>query len=803
MIVRRLTITNFRRFPKLDLTDIPLGLTGIIGKNGSGKSTILEAIGWALYGTHALTAKTGKDGVKMQNVAPDEICEVVLEFEMEEDSYRVVRCLKGKTAIAHAFVYKNGNKNAVAEREDGVNHYIAKLFGMDRATFFASVFAQQKELDMLTSKTPAERQRIIRRLLRIDLIDEALKVIRQDSRLKKETAGNLQGMMLDVAMVRTEIDGLAKQQKEMIAKKKELETTAEELKATLKEAKNHKQEMDVKRKADKQVENRLTRTEKEIQGTVAIKEKRAVELERLEAEKKELLKITPREKEYVATKVVLEKLENIRGLFEEKKTLEKDLTERIEDKTRVIKARDDLTGKLAAYKDLGSRKEKIAAELKNCRTSLQKISKEIDTLDGKIQVCRQSIAELEDKKKQVVRLGPKSKCPACFRDLGENFEKILEHFDAETANQQKNIKGYTVTIKELREVEAQAGKRLEDTESALEKIRIEEKKEDGFRVQLESAEKSLKSITESINRRKTRLGEIGALDFSEVKYEALKKKSKDLTAVHERIMELGTKTARIPELVREIKGLDKRLEELTGEKKSAEKERDDIGFSEKELVATDKAHEGAQSKVYEQDKKIDETKHGVEMLKLKIDQKEESLKQQKELREKLESAQMEVKQLELLADVMDKFQQDLSGRIQPMLVARTSQLVTQTSGGRYSAIDLDDDYNIYIYDGGERFLIKRFSGGEQDLVSLCLRIAISQVISEQNGGKGINFIALDEIFGSQDVGRKENILTALSSLSGQFRQIFLITHHEDLKDSMQHVLVVEEAEEGVSTAAFV
>ncbi len=165
MIVRRLTLNNFRRFKKLDLADIPLGLTGIIGRNGSGKSTLLEAIGWALYGTHALTTKTGKEGVKMQDSESDAVCEVVLEFEMSGDTYKVVRSLKGKTAIAHAFVYKNGSDDAAAEREDGVNHYMEKLFGMDRTTFFASVFAQQKELDMLTTQTPAKRQQIIRRLL--------------------------------------------------------------------------------------------------------------------------------------------------------------------------------------------------------------------------------------------------------------------------------------------------------------------------------------------------------------------------------------------------------------------------------------------------------------------------------------------------------------------------------------------------------------------------------------------------------------------------------------------------------------
>ena len=62
----------------------------------------------------------------------------------------------------------------------------------------------------------------------------------------------------------------------------------------------------------------------------------------------------------------------------------------------------------------------------------------------------------------------------------------------------------------------------------------------------------------------------------------------------------------------------------------------------------------------------------------------------------------------------------------------------------------------------------------------------------------VNFIALDEIFGSQDEERKKKILEALSELSNQFKQILVITHVEDVKEILPYVLSLKEDSENVT-----
>ncbi|MHB8606070.1 MAG: ATP-binding protein, partial [Thermoplasmatota archaeon] len=145
-----------------------------------------------------------------------------------------------------------------------------------------------------------------------------------------------------------------------------------------------------------------------------------------------------------------------------------------------------------------------------------------------------------------------------------------------------------------------------------------------------------------------------------------------------------------------------------------------------------------------------------------------------------------------------EFKDRLLGRVRPMLSEHASGLFRLLTDGRYSDLELDEDYELAVRDDGESFRLERFSGGEADLANLALRLAIGEVVAERAGGAEFHFLALDEIFGSQDEVRKGNILRALADLSGKFRQILVITHVEDVKDSVEHVFRVTERPDGTS-----
>ena len=113
-------------------------------------------------------------------------------------------------------------------------------------------------------------------------------------------------------------------------------------------------------------------------------------------------------------------------------------------------------------------------------------------------------------------------------------------------------------------------------------------------------------------------------------------------------------------------------------------------------------------------------------------------------------------------------------------------------------VQVGKQYGIEVKDSGEWQSLDRFSGGETDLVNLCFRVAVSELVA-QRAGREIKFVVLDEVFGSQDEQRRMKILKALKSLDDLFDQICLITHAEDVKDRLENVFLLDRAEESTST----
>jgi len=153
---------------------------------------------------------------------------------------------------------------------------------------------------------------------------------------------------------------------------------------------------------------------------------------------------------------------------------------------------------------------------------------------------------------------------------------------------------------------------------------------------------------------------------------------------------------------------------------------------------------------------------------------------------------LEAKKAQTLIQEIDNaftdMRQHFTEEIRPQLADAASIFLNQLTDGRYNTLEIDSKYNVIVLADGDRKPV--ISGGEEDIVNLCLRLAISQMITERSG-QPFSLLILDEVFGSLDDGRRNNVLTLLNGLEQQFEQVLIISHLDSIKDNLNHCIRLE------------
>jgi exonuclease SbcC len=131
--------------------------------------------------------------------------------------------------------------------------------------------------------------------------------------------------------------------------------------------------------------------------------------------------------------------------------------------------------------------------------------------------------------------------------------------------------------------------------------------------------------------------------------------------------------------------------------------------------------------------------------------------------------------------------EDLNLQLRPEVSELASGFLAELTDGRYTELELDDDYNILLLEDGVPKPV--ISGGEDDIANLVLRLAVSQMIAER-AGQSFSLLVLDEGFGSLDDSRRHNVIELLRRLHDRFDQVILITHIESVRDGFDRVVTV-------------
>ena len=265
-----------------------------------------------------------------------------------------------------------------------------------------------------------------------------------------------------------------------------------------------------------------------------------------------------------------------------------------------------------------------------------------------------------------------------------------------------------------------------------------------------------------------------------------------------RFIDLGKKIGQAGTVRQQLADLTRAIAARQGTLAKLEQEIAVSAFDPKEAARIEKALEETVTGLRNEEVAIANAKRDRQFAEEKIASYKKAEAQIASLQKEAAALREEIELLKLTRTVIADYVIYLMQVVRSRLEGEVSRIISEITGGRYEQVLLDEDFNLLIRDIDNDYPIERFSGGEQDDIAVALRIALSRYLADLHGVHESTFLIFDEIFGSQDEERRNNLLTALRTQESRFPQILLISHIAEMQGEFANTLVVEMGTDMVS-----
>lgn len=800
MILRRLRLKNYRKYRSLD-AEFPTGLIGVVGRNGVGKTTLIEAMAFALYGAEA--SRTKARGVRLDSCGPDERCEVELEFSVAGEPYRIVRRLKGVNETQQVELYHGSNPEPLATQASGVQAAVRKLLGMDYGTFTRSVFSKQKEVDALSDARPEERRKAIQRMVGVDTVTRARDAVRTERREKEAEVEGARRAVEALPGKRDELHDLAPQIKtarERVFEKRRDATAAAKAARAERDKFNR---LDKKRSKYTALEKQSSGLSGDLRGVVKRKDQLQRDLGALTAAKTELAFLLPRDRGFDRVRRAKEAMDRASGKYEERVELVGEIRDLLSEKDEFKKNVDVSRQAFSKLRGVAKAERAARATERKARAALTKQQKARGQAQNQLGRVESQATKAKKALAQVGKLGPKGKCPTCYRHLGDSFEEIVAHLEAE---RDRYVAACSIAQKKIADIDAEirtVSRRIEEAVRQVGTAVSAAKQAGQVKERLVAARERRARTLKTLREKRGRLRSLSKVRYDEGRHRTIEEQYEKLSPIHDKVEALRQEVSRVLSLSRELRVRTLEAKRLRQHIQGVERRQAVLAFDPAAYAAARTASDAAQPA-----DKAAALAHSTAVGKLGLltagqRRLRDEIKRLETLQARIGKDEDMIHYLTRIDALLDEFRIELINRVRPQIEEYTSVFLEQVTSGRYPRISLDEDYAMSIHDGTDAYPIRRFSGGEGDLANLCLRLAISEVVAQRAGRDTSSLVVLDEIFGSQDAERRERILQALGQLEATFQQIVLITHMEDIHDRVAHVLRVTENSGQDAEAAWV
>jgi len=508
MIIKNLRLENFKSYSKTQV-EFNTGISIIMGENGAGKSSILEAVSFSLFKQHS--------GGKLENLvrAGQDKMKVELEFIANGRTYRVLR-EKGKTTSRAELRIKDGGSfQTIVTGDKQVSYEIENLLEMDSDLFLNAVYVRQGEIADLIDKKPSDKKQLIGKLLGIESLEKAWKnmpLVINDYKITKEKyKGLIEGMGdLNNELVEknnqksamdTEILEIQSQIKEIMV---EREKTKKE-KEVMGEKKTEFEKLQIKIENQKDNCNRYVSREKELSDDLKAIEKNEKEMMEIEPEiqrlpdlnklKESLSELTTLEREKNDIEESIKKIEKYQKIlsdnqsyYEEYSDIQKKITDIDKQKSEFAGAHELLANNQKTRSKLqdtiNNLKMEINSGFKDANSALgseldkwEDIDKQLTKVKNAAEIKIKSLnTEIEDTRNKISNLDGlnnsitkplhqlktvEGQCPVCKSDIDNNKKnELLGEYIGEMNANKESIEKYQSSLGELESQKIELESRL-------------------------------------------------------------------------------------------------------------------------------------------------------------------------------------------------------------------------------------------------------------------------------------------------------------------------------------------------------
>ena len=501
MIFKRLRLKNFKSYAS-EIINFDKGITVIVGENGAGKSSIFEAISFALFKQHT----AGKIGDLVRNNT--ENMSVELDFVSRGKEYRIIRD-KTKSKTVSRLLTKTSSDSefmSLCSGEREVSDNIQAILEMDANLFLNAIYVRQGEIAELVDKTPAEKKLLIGRLLGLDSLETAWNNMIPLIREYENKLSEIKGKLYSKDALKEEYETKSKELNALKSRGHELESQIEEVKNLISEISESKRDMEREKEIyetqmnnlsnEKQTLERLEKDKHQLQENLDRIRESEAEIERLEKYVSKLDVYLDFEKSVVSIQSLKEseieiedKIDSIKEqkrLIHAKKEGYNNYLKSDELITKLTNQKIDLEKELATITQLEKDKKKLLHSIESDRNDIEEffsLSKE-KLLD--YGVSQDELAKVDDLKK-----------------LSDSTNKLLEDISTKIEDLANDINSKKENIVSFKQAIASAEKPLEELADVENKCPVcqsdidDAKKEELISQYKSDIEENTKSISET------------------------------------------------------------------------------------------------------------------------------------------------------------------------------------------------------------------------------------------------------------------------------------------------------------------